>query len=340
MTSRELVIRALSHEPIDRVPQDIWISPRVASECPDDVAEIEVRFPNDIIRPASPYSAGERSSGKCAAGSQYTDAWGCVWRVSSDGAAEEAVDRPISDLRNVGKYAPPLDVLKGVRLGKINRLCERTDRFVVAPTEVCPFNRLQMLRGPELTSRDLAGGAKGIRALLDMVDAFCRAEVDLWAGSQVDGVVLGDDWATADGLVVPRGLWQEVFRPLYREYCKTLRKHDKMVFFRTSGNVTEFLGELVRLGFDAVHCSLETMDLARIARRFRGKTAFWTGMDQPGALTEGSKEDVRESVLRVRRALDFGSGGLIAQCAWQPGVPIERIIAFCEQWIVPLPVHA
>lgn len=339
MTSRELVIRALNHEPVDRTPRDVWVSPRVVAERPDEVAEVEMRFPNDIVRPDSPYLPGARSARTPSPGGQYTDAWGCTWLVSADGIEEHCVEHPLSDLRNIGKYTPPFEVLKGVRLGKINRLCEKTNRFVLAPVVVCPFDRVRMLRGPELARKDVAGGVKGIRALLEMVHDFCRAEIELWAGSEVDGVVIGDNCGSLGGLGVERKLWHEVIRPMYREYCKTLHKHDKMVFFQTTGNITEILGELVRLGFDAVHCSLEAMDMTRIARRFRGKTAFWTGMDRPDALTHSGMEEVREAVLRVRRAFDYGSGGLIARGAWLPQVPIERILAFCEQWIVPLPVR-
>ncbi len=339
MTSRELVIRALSHEPIDRIPREVRVDPRVAADRPDEVAEIEMRFPNDIVRPDSPYSPGARCSGKHAPGGRYTDAWGCTWQVSADGADEQCVDRPVGDLRNAAKYTPPMEVLKGVRLGKLGRFCEQTNRFVLAPIEVCPLSHLQRIRGPEHTRKDLAGGVKGIHALLEMVDAFCRAEVEFWAGSEVDGVVLGDEWGSPSGLALEQGVWHDVFRPLYREYCRILQKRDKMVWFRTTGDVTEIVADLVRLGFDAVHCSFENMDLGRIARRFRGNITFWTGMDQPKALSQGTVEEVRESVLRVRRALDFGSGGLIAQCDWPPAVPIERIVAFCEQWVVPLPVH-
>lgn len=339
MTSRELVIRALSHEPIDRIPRDICISPQVTADCSDDVAEIEVRFPADIVRPELPYAPGERSAGKRAPGERYTDAWGGVWQLSADGEEEVSLDRPLSDLRNLGKFTLPLECLRGAKLGKVNRLCEQTHRFVLAPVEVCPLHRLQALRGPETVRKDLESGVKGIRALLDMVHAYCQAEVELWAGSQVDGVVLGDDWGTMNGLVVPKAIWHELFRPLYRDYCKALHQRDKMVFFRTAGDVTEILDEIVRLGVDAVQCSFESMDMAKISRRFRGRIAFWTGSDQPRALACGTVEEVREAVLRVRRAFDFGSGGLIAQCVWRPDVPIDRVVAFCEQWIVPLPVH-
>jgi len=339
MTSRELVIRALSHEPIDRIPRDLWIHPQVAIDRPDDVAEIEVRFPADIVRPESPYAPGDRSAGKRSSGGKYTDAWGCVWQVSPEGHEQQVVERPISDLRNLGKYSPPIECLKGAKLTKVDRFCEQSHRFVLAPVEVSPFHWLQVLRGPEAARKDLEGGVKGIRTLLEMVHTYCQAEVALWAGSQVDGVVLGDNWGSADGLLLTHEVWHELFRPLYREYCKTLHEHDKMVFFRSSGDVAELLGDLVRIGADAVHCSFEFMDMPKIAQRLRGRIAFWTGSDRTEVLSRGSIEEVREAVLRVRRAFDFGSGGIIAQCSWGPDVPIDRIVAFCEQWVVPLPVH-
>ncbi len=43
MTSRDLVIRTLNHEPVDRVPRDLWYSPGVETLRADEVAEIEVR---------------------------------------------------------------------------------------------------------------------------------------------------------------------------------------------------------------------------------------------------------------------------------------------------------
>jgi uroporphyrinogen decarboxylase len=340
MTSRELVIRALSHEPVNRVPRDIWIDPQVAAERPDDVAEIGLRFPNDVESPKVRYPAGEHSSGEPAPGKRFTDAWGCTWRMPTQGQENECLDRPLSDLRNVNKYQPPLEILRGFRLSKINRLSEQTSRFLVAPTQTCPFDRLQMLRGPELARKDLASGSKGIRALLGIIHEFCLAEMELWAHSLVDGVVLSDRWGSHSGLVVERGIWRELFRPLYREYCKILQAKDKFVFFKTSGNVTDIFGDLIRIGFDSVHVSFDLMNLHRLARRYRGKVTFWAGIQQPSALVTGSVQDVREAVLSVRRALDFGSGGLIAQCSWHPDVSIEKIIAFCEQWVVPLPVHA
>jgi hypothetical protein len=48
--------------------------------------------------------------------------------------------------------------------------------------------------------------------------------------------------------------------------------------------------------------------------------------------------DIREAVFRVRKALDFGAGGVISQVSWGSHIPLQSIATFFEQWLVPLPV--
>ena len=63
-------------------------------------------------------------------------------------------------------------------------------------------------------------------------------------------------------------------------------------------------------------------------------------MDAERLRNPGTAEEFREAVLAVRRALDFGSGGVIAQCQWDSDVRLQTIAAFFEQWLLPLPMHA
>jgi hypothetical protein len=50
----------------------------------------------------------------------------------------------------------------------------------------------------------------------------------------------------------------------------------------------------------------------------------------------GTVEDVRRAVGRVRRAMDDGRGGVIAQCEWGARNPIENIRAMFESWLDPV----
>ena len=148
-----------------------------------------------------------------------------------------------------------------------------------------------------------------------------------------------DDWGTPEGLLIAPEMWRDIFRPLYREYCKILHAKDKFVFFHSEGNILDIFGDLVQAGIDAIHGQLALMGVERLAKRYRGRVTFWGEMDRQRLQNPGTPEEFREAVLAVRKALDFGAGGVIAQCQWDPGVRIQTIATFFEQWLVPLPMH-
>lgn len=340
MTSRELVIRTLNHEPAPRAPRDLWYLPGVEMAQPDELAEIELRFPRDISPPDFKYPAGERSQGRPFRVGKNTDAWGCTWHVAERGVLGEVKEPPLTDPTMIGQYKPPMELLDHAKWEKIDRSCAATSNFVLAWTETRPFERLQFLRGTEATFIDLGTGSKPIRDLLGMLhDFFCR-EMELWAETDIDGVEFMDDWGAQDALLISPEIWRDLFKPLYRDYCEILHRKDKFAFFHSDGDISEIFGDLVEVGVDAINSQLFAMDIERLAEQFRGQVTFWGEIDRQKVLPFGDPEKVREAVLRVRRALDFGSGGAIAQCEWGKGVSMENIAAVFQQWMVPLPVHA
>ena len=340
MTSRDLVISALNHDRVDRAPRDLWVSPLVKTTCADDVAEIEVRFPNDVIRPDFQYPAGKRSKGRPSRVGQYTDAWGCTWHVAQRGSAGEAQNPLLDGVAKMADYRPPLEILDRAKFAKVNRSCAATSRFVAVRTECRPFERLQALRGTPASLTDLKRGSKRIRDMMAMLhDFYCR-ELELWAETDVDGVMLGDDWGSEDALLIAPEIWRDMFRPLYRDYCDILHAKDKFVFFQSGGMISDIFPDLVKMDVDAIRSHLFLMKIERLAKRFRGRVTFWGEIDGRQTLPSGTPDEIREAVLRVRRALDFGSGGLIAQCEWGPDIPIDNIAAVFEHWMAPLPMHA
>jgi uroporphyrinogen decarboxylase len=340
MTSRELVIRTLNHQPVPRVPRDLWIPSGNNPPCGCELAEMEIRFPRDIVQPELTPAPSKKAHGKPGKAHEQTDAWGCVWQAAQSGVGLELKHSPLSDAAKIAAYQPPAELLDRSRFSKVNRSCEATTRFVLGWSEVRPLDRLRFLRGNELALMDLARGTKEARGLLGTLHDFACKELELWAASEVDGVVFRDDWGTPDGLLIAPEMWREIFRPLYREYCKILHAKDKFVFFHSDGNIYDILGDLIRAGVDAIHCQLCLMGVERLSKRFRSRVTFWGEMDRQQLRQPGTPEEFREAVLAVRKALDFGSGGVIAQCQWDPGMRIQTVAGFFEQWLTPLPVHA
>ncbi len=334
------MIRTLSHEPIDRAPRDLWPAPAVEALRGDELAEMSRRYPNDILRPDFRYPRGHRAQGTLYKLGQYTDAWGCAWQVGQRGATGELTHSPLADLCQLATYRPPVDLLEMANFAAVNRGCAATSRFVLAWTDVRPLERLQWLRGPEAALADLGSGARPIRDLLAVLhDFYCR-EIALWAETDVDGVVFMDDWGSEQGLLPSPQVFREVFKPLYREYCQVLRARDKFAFFHSGGNIEAIFEDLVEIGLDAIHAQLFSMDIQSLAARFRNRVTFWGDIDPQRILAQGTADDVKAAVRRVRAALDFGHGELIAQCQWDRNTPFRNIAAAMEQWLAPMPMHA
>lgn len=340
MTSRELVVKTLNHQRVPRVPRDLWVPPGEESSRADELGEMSLRFPGDIVHSKASPPHDKRSHGKVGKTSEYTDAWECVWQRGADGTTIPVGQPPLAETAKLASYQPPAKLLERSRFSKVNRSCRSTSRFVLVWSETRPFDRLQLLRGSEAALVDLARGTKEIRGLLAMLHDFSCREMELWAETEVDGVVFRDDWGTPEGLLIAPEMWRELFRPLYRDYCKILHAKDKFVFFHSDGNIADIFGDLIKTGIDAIHSQWHLMDFDRLAKRYRGRVTFWGEMDRQQLRNPGAIEEFRQSVLAVRKALDFGSGGVIAQCQWDPGVRIQTIAALFEQWLVPLPTHA
>ena len=339
MTSRELVVRTLNHEPVERAPRDLWYVPGIEMFSGDELDEINLRYPSDIVGADFTYPSGERANGTPYAVGKYTDAWGCVWQVAQPGMTGEVKQFPLADPAKIDQYRPPWELIDRADLAEANRSCAAGSRFVLARTETRPFERMQFLRGPEATFVDLATGSRRIRTLLDMLHDFFRREMEMWAASDVDGVMVMDDWGSQSSLLIAPEIWRDLFRPLYRDYCEILHAADKFAFFHSDGDISDIFGDLIDVGFDAINSQLFVMDIEWLAEQFRGQVTFWGEIDRQHTLPFGTFEDIHQSVRRVRKALDYGSGGLIAQCEWGLNVSRQNIAKMFDEWLLPLPMH-
>jgi uroporphyrinogen decarboxylase len=163
--------------------------------------------------------------------------------------------------------------------------------------------------------------------------------MNLWAASDVDAVHFRDDWGAAQGLLLAPEMWRELFKPLYRDYCDIIHGADKFAFYSSDGDISAIFDDLVEIGVDAIHCQLFAMDMEAMSGGFRNRITFWGDIDRREVLTRGTRQEVAAAVRRLRGALDFGRGGLIAQCQWDPEVPFHNIAAVFESWLTPLPMN-
>jgi uroporphyrinogen decarboxylase len=337
MTSRDRILRTLNHQSVDRAPRDLWVP--AETEPSDELAEIQVRFPSDIVHVDVRTPSGKR--GKAAPRSGlFIDAWGCTWETDTAGQANSLVGHPLADAAKLAAYELPAEVLDVAALERIQQRCAGSTRFVLAWSNVRPWERFAMLRGPEAAAADLHGGAKEIRPLLAKLHDFSLGEIETLARSEVDGVVLHDDWNVPGGPRVSARTWRTYFKSYFRQYCDILHSHDKFVFLSTAGQIGDMLPDLLEFGLDAIYAPALGGEIEKFAEKHRRQTTFWIDLSPLGLVPPTTPAAIHEAVLRLRRALDFGLGGVIARCQWAPCLTIRNVATYFEDWMAPLPVTA
>jgi hypothetical protein len=139
-----------------------------------------------------------------------------------------------------------------------------------------------------------------------------------------------DDWGAQNDLLINPVLWSEMFMPLYRDYIGIAHSNGKKAFMHSDGNILKIYPQLIELGLDAINSQIFCMGVENL-EPFAGKITFWGEMDRQHLLVNGSEEDVRAAVGKVRRLL-YKNGGCIAQCEFGPGARPENIRAVFKTW--------
>jgi hypothetical protein len=335
MTGRERVQRTLTFRSPDRAPRDLWALPAIGMTRRAEYDAMVQRFPLDIGKPYFSPGQSERSQGNFAQVGAYRDDWGSTWEVAETGVVGEVKRPAVADWADLAGYEPPWDLLRTRDLTKVSDACTRSDLFMLSDCTARPFERLQFLRGTENLFLDLAYQPRELYTLRDMVHEFYLEDVRQWCATDVDAVMLMDDWGTQHSLLIDPRQWREFFKPLYRDYCDLIHKAGKYVFFHSDGFIEAIYGDLIEVGVNAINSQLFCMDIDGLAARYQGKVTFWGEIDRQQVLPFGTPAQVRAAVRRVRRALDNGRGGLIAQCEWGKDNPGDNIAAVFDAWAEP-----
>lgn len=311
MISRELVVSALNHTAIPHIPRLVDYRQVLSEHEPLDIEEIQLRYPSDIQMLEMPYDIDS------------------LLGVSLEDGP------PLKQLSLAKRLEPALEVLEKADRSKIESFCESQLCFTLAPTLARPFELWSTLRGPDSASHDLTHDEPAAMELLDRLHDAHLAEMEFWGDTSVDGVLLGDDLGTPFDPTCDLKVWREVITPMLADYCDMLHAQDKFVFFQGTSATEEVFDDLVEIGVDAIGAPFTLSSIASLAKRYRGQVAFW--YEPPRELSYQQKHS---TIFEVRRLLDFGHGGLLAQCPWTAEMSRNEIASLMDQWCVALPMHA
>ncbi len=199
------------------------------------------------------------------------------------------------------------------------------------------FERIWDMRGMQNLLMDYYDYPEEVHALHRAV-ADTEKKLLLRAIREVkpDGYMISDDLGGQKSLMMSPATFREFIKPYYKETWGIARENDVDVWLHSCGNITEIIGDLIECGLSVLHpIQKHTMDWDAVAEEWKGKIAFWVGMDVQDTLINGTPEDVRREVRLMRDTFESPEGGFLyaAGNGIVRGTPLENIEAFLNEII-------
>ena len=307
MTRRELVKAAIAHEQIGRVPYF-------------------VDFTRDACDIIAPHFPGEDLS--VAMGNFVHWIRPPWWTWHNVPESYKSYDDPIvlPETRGRGGYEAFADELA--------RLKEETDCYILAMIYGSHFEKANSARGIENFLGDM-GGNQGFarRMLAKIIEKNMVMLENILSWPELDGVLLGSDWGSQQGLLMSPAMWRDMIAPGEQKEYELVHDAGKDVWLHSCGDIQSILPDLIEIGVDVLNpVQPECMDIRKLKDEFGSRITFWGGISTQRTLPYGTPEEVRAEVRQVVAYMSKG-GGYITSPAQeiQTDVPVENMLALIDQ---------
>lgn len=333
MNSKELVLKTLEGKNYDRVPRQLWTLPWAVNRYYEYIKKMSEDFPDDILEIDAKYKQTSlKVKGNAYEIGEYIDDWGCTFENIQRGIIGE-VKKPLiydDEWEDIEKIHIPEELLS-FNIDKVNEdILKISDKFIRAEACPHPFEQLQFIRGTEKFYMDLMYKPKKMLEFIEkMHDFYCRL-LKKWAKTNVDTLVMMDDWGCQKSLLINPLLWEEIFSPMYRDYIDIAHKAGKKMFMHSDGYILPIIPKLIDMGLDAINCQIFCIGIDKL-KQFKGKITFWGDIDRQYLLYRGSREEIFNAVKQVKENL-WDNGYCIAQCDLGVGAKPENVYAVFEAW--------
>lgn len=276
-------------------------------------------------------------------GQVFVDAWGVSWRKKTGNLYYEIDAYPLGhleydDILNQ-KWPPLVSAELAVRL-KVNaeKAFSQTDLALFSDQIGAGlFERAWYLRGLEKFMMDLALDEKHVHHYMEKIlehqlEGY-RVLLDA-IGPYIQGILLTDDLATQESLLMSRGMYRKMIFPYHKRLLDYLSSRGTKVIFHSCGAVADLLPDLLDAGMEILHPvqrNAAGMTLQKLKKEFPDEFCIWGAGCDIALLQTGSPKEIIEDVKHTLDLLAPGGGFVYSttHCI-QAGTPPVNIIAMIQ----------
>jgi len=305
MTKREIVMSAINHEDIGRLPYCFDLTQEAANKLKEYYGCEDVA---DHI-------------GNCL---RYVPApWWQFVNVPDD-QLEPDVPSRMPDVQGIGSFETMKQSLQDLR--------ETTDAFLLMTFWASLFEKAWFLRGMENLLVDMLVHEEYCEALFELTVQSDLKMLDMVLSAEVDGVLLGCDWGSQEALLMSPEMWHKYIGPRHARMFQRIREAGRIPILHSCGNIRAVLPDVVEMGVQVLNpFQPECMDIGAIKDEFGDDLCFWGGISTQQTLPYGTPQEVQEETRQVAARIGKGGGYILAPAqAIQEDVPLKNILAMIE----------
>ena len=342
MTSRERILAAINHQPVDRIPTDYWAVDEITNKLMKHLgvkSEIELfdALGIDGIPVVHPTYTGPEL---VRTAEKSEDIWGVRYKhiTYADGAGVygEVSHNPIAEFETIEEIEanykwPSADSFD---YSNIPALCAQHPNRAIMAGYASPFYMYTNIRGLEQSLIDLATEEELADYILGNICDFLydyHKRIFEAAQGQIHVCQYTDDFGTQNGLMISVDMFNRFFRKQFERFVKMYREYGIKVFHHDDGAIRPLIPELVDVGVDVlnpIQWHLPGMDLKELKDNFGKQICFHGAIDNQHVLPFGTVDEVKKEVATCIDILaSDGTGYILAPCHnIQIVSPIENIL--------------
>lgn len=186
-----------------------------------------------------------------------------------------------------------------------------TDLFTFAVLDG-PVGWGTRLLGFEQVMMQMTRRASDFCELVAAIESVNQELIERLAGSGINGILLADDIAFTQGLMVRPTVLRELVFPSLASQVAYAQQLGLPVFFHSDGNLAMVLDDIAAAGFDGLQCieALAGMDIGTVKQQYGDKLCLWGNLD-PAELIEPRSLSQLEQTVEYIVSSAGGNSGLI-----------------------------
>jgi uroporphyrinogen decarboxylase len=171
--------------------------------------------------------------------------------------------------------------------------------------------------------------------MLDGLDKLFHQFLDIMVQYPVDAILISDDWCDQRSCMMGPERWRKHIKPRLEKLYRKIHDHGILTVNHVCGNVTPLLGDLVEIGLDVLESvQAEAMDPFEAKKQYGDRISFWGGFGVQHIPVQGTPEQVRTEIRKLRTQMSKGGGYVMAPAKpLSTAIPVENLAAAYETFV-------